>query len=49
MKIVSIVGARPNFIKLAPIHFSLKEISEHIIVHTDSIMTTIYPKYFLAI
>ena len=34
MKIVSIVGARPNFIKLAPIHFSLKEISEHIIVHT---------------
>ncbi len=34
MKIVSIVGARPNFIKLAPIHTSLKEISEHIIVHT---------------
>ena len=34
MKIVSIVGARPNFIKLAPIHSALKEISEHIIIHT---------------
>jgi UDP-GlcNAc3NAcA epimerase len=34
MKIVSIVGARPNFIKLAPIHSSLRQISEHIIIHT---------------
>ena len=34
MKIVSIVGARPNFIKLAPIHSTLNEISEHIIIHT---------------
>jgi UDP-N-acetylglucosamine 2-epimerase len=34
MKIVSIVGARPNFIKLAPIHSSLREIAEHTIIHT---------------
>jgi UDP-GlcNAc3NAcA epimerase len=34
MKIVSIVGARPNFIKLAPIHSSISEIAEHIIIHT---------------
>ena len=34
MKIISIVGARPNFIKLSPIHTSLREIAEHIIVHT---------------
>lgn len=34
MQIVSIVGARPNFIKLAPIHSELKKISEHTIIHT---------------
>jgi UDP-N-acetylglucosamine 2-epimerase len=34
MKIVSIVGARPNFIKLAPIHSSIREIAEHTIIHT---------------
>lgn len=34
MKIVSIVGARPNFVKLAPIHNELKKISEHTIIHT---------------
>jgi UDP-GlcNAc3NAcA epimerase len=34
MKIVSIVGARPNFVKLAPIHNALKKISEHTIIHT---------------
>ncbi len=34
MKIVSIVGARPNFIKLAPIHSALNEICEHTIIHT---------------
>ena len=34
MKIVSIVGARPNFIKLAPIHSAMSEIAEHTIIHT---------------
>ncbi len=34
MKVVSVVGARPNFIKLAPIHSELKKISEHTIIHT---------------
>jgi UDP-N-acetylglucosamine 2-epimerase (non-hydrolysing) len=33
-KIVSIVGARPNFIKLAPIHRTLSEVCEHSIIHT---------------
>lgn len=33
-KIVSIVGARPNFIKLAALHPALKSTFEHVIVHT---------------
>ena len=32
--IVSIVGARPNFIKLAPIYRRLKGKITHIIIHT---------------
>jgi UDP-N-acetylglucosamine 2-epimerase (non-hydrolysing) len=34
MKIASVVGARPNFIKLAPIHKAISTISNHIIIHT---------------
>jgi UDP-N-acetylglucosamine 2-epimerase len=34
MKIVSVVGARPNFVKLAPVHKSLSQYCEHIIIHT---------------
>lgn len=34
MKIVSVVGARPNIVKMAPIHKSLSRYCEHIIVHT---------------
>lgn len=34
MKIVSVVGARPNFVKLAPVHRSLLRYCDHIIIHT---------------
>lgn len=33
-KIASVVGARPNFVKLAPIHECLKEEIDHFIIHT---------------
>ncbi|MAR35023.1 MAG: UDP-N-acetylglucosamine 2-epimerase (non-hydrolyzing) [Chloroflexi bacterium] len=60
MKIISIVGARPQFIKLAPLH-SLSDKLENIIIHTgqhfDENMSTIFfdqmnlpkPKYNLDI
>ena len=35
MKIVSVVGARPQFVKLAPIHSAFVDVGiEHVIVHT---------------
>ncbi len=34
MKVASIVGARPNFIKLAAVHRAIKTVSEHTIIHT---------------
>ncbi|HZD35647.1 MAG TPA: UDP-N-acetylglucosamine 2-epimerase (non-hydrolyzing) [Nitrososphaeraceae archaeon] len=34
MKIVSVVGARPNFVKLAPVHKSLSQHCDHVIIHT---------------
>lgn len=34
VKIVSIVGARPNFIKLVPVHGAVSSFADHTIVHT---------------
>lgn len=34
MKIASVVGARPNFVKLAPIHRAITCFSNHVIIHT---------------
>ena len=34
MKIASVVGARPNFVKLAPIHRAISKSCEHTIIHT---------------
>ncbi len=48
MKLIHIVGARPNFIKLAPVYFALKDKAkvEQIIVHTgqhyDDIMSKVF-------
>lgn len=34
MKIASVVGARPNFVKLTPIHDAVSKFADHTIVHT---------------
>ncbi|MEW6605698.1 MAG: UDP-N-acetylglucosamine 2-epimerase (non-hydrolyzing), partial [Thermoproteota archaeon] len=34
MKVASIVGARPNFIKMAPVHQAVSRFADHTIVHT---------------
>lgn len=50
INVASIVGARPNFIKLAPIYRRLKEGVNHIIIHTgqhyDFEMSSIFFKEF---
>lgn len=50
MKIASVVGARPNFIKLGPLHRAISSISEHVIIHTgqhyDYEMSEIFFKEF---
>ncbi len=47
---MSVVGARPNIIKMAPIHRKLTEIATHTIVHTgqhyDYQMSEIFFKQF---
>lgn len=46
MRIVSVVGARPQFIKLAPIAWKAKGMCEHLIVHTgqhyDPLLTDVF-------
>lgn len=34
MKIVSVFGARPQFVKLAPVHAALSKVADHLIIHT---------------
>ena len=34
MKLIHIVGARPQFVKLAPLYKSLQEKAEQLIIHT---------------
>lgn len=34
LNIASVVGARPNFVKLAPIHRAIRSFSHHTIIHT---------------
>ncbi|TDK23553.1 UDP-N-acetylglucosamine 2-epimerase (non-hydrolyzing) [Arthrobacter crusticola] len=48
MRILSVVGARPQFVKLAPIAHAMKGRAEHLIVHTgqhyDELMSDVFFK-----
>lgn len=50
LEIVSVVGARPNFVKLGPVHNKIKDFSNHYILHTgqhyDFEMSEIFFKEF---
>lgn len=46
MRIISVVGARPQFVKLAPIAAAMKDRADHVIVHTgqhyDELMSDVF-------
>ncbi|MGV8857736.1 non-hydrolyzing UDP-N-acetylglucosamine 2-epimerase [Rhodoglobus sp.] len=46
MRILSVVGARPQFVKLAPIAHALKSRADHVVVHTgqhyDAMMSDVF-------
>jgi UDP-N-acetylglucosamine 2-epimerase len=34
MKVVSVIGARPQFIKCAPVSCELRQVAQEVLVHT---------------
>ncbi len=46
MRVLSVVGARPQFVKLAPIAEAMRDRIEHVVVHTgqhyDELMSDVF-------